>query len=238
MFMSDSFNQNKGFYTHDGIHFNSRGTSRYNKIINNIVGILNYHSFACANCGELNHKTFSCRFEMKIKCHKCNMYGHKQKFCLALKKEENANVTTVSNRFNTLLTLCSECNLLSCICKSTFSISQEYGISKRNKKGSVNYVIIEEKVNGNYSFDTTKKVSIAKLNSINDALITSDNADTLSQTCGQETLLNDKQLDTNCFMSDNDSNVIIAFDLLYPFPEANFLIDVKLFYIYVFTLAI
>ncbi|VDI54060.1 Hypothetical predicted protein [Mytilus galloprovincialis] len=83
MYMSDSFNQNKGFYTHDGIHFNSRGTSRYIKTINNIVGILNYHSYACANCGELNHKTSSCRFEMKIKCHKCNMYGHKQKFCLA-----------------------------------------------------------------------------------------------------------------------------------------------------------
>ncbi|CAC5404252.1 unnamed protein product [Mytilus coruscus] len=83
MYMSDSFNQNKGSYTHDGIHFNSRGTSRYIKTINNIVGILNYHSYACGNCGELNHKTFSCRFEMKIKCHKCNMYGHKQKFCLA-----------------------------------------------------------------------------------------------------------------------------------------------------------
>ncbi|CAC5360246.1 unnamed protein product [Mytilus coruscus] len=121
---------------------------------------------------------------------------------------------------------------------STFSISQEYGISKRNKKGSVNYVIIEGKVNGNYSFDTTKKVSISKRKSINDALITSNNADTLSQTCGQDTLIDDKQLDTNCVMSNNDSNVIIACDLLYSFPEANFLIDVKLSYIYVFTLAI
>ena len=121
---------------------------------------------------------------------------------------------------------------------STFSISKEYETSKRNKKRSVNYVIIKENVNGIYSSDTTKKVSIAKLNSINDALITSDNADTLSQTCGQDTFLNDKQLDTNCVMSNNDSNVIIACDLLYPFPEANFLIDVKISYIYVFTLAI
>ncbi|CAC5377334.1 unnamed protein product [Mytilus coruscus] len=122
--------------------------------------------------------------------------------------------------------------------KTDIRTFREYGISKRNKKGSVNYVIIEEKVNGNYSFDTTKKVSIAKRKSINDALITSNNADTLSQTCGQDTLIDDKQLDTNCVMSNNDSNVIIACDLLYSFPEANFLIDVKLSYIYVFTLAI
>ncbi|CAC5395511.1 unnamed protein product [Mytilus coruscus] len=75
MYTSDSFSQNKGFYTRDDIHFNSRGTSRYIKTMNNIVGILNYHSYACTNCGELNHKTSSCRFGKNIKCHKCNMYG-------------------------------------------------------------------------------------------------------------------------------------------------------------------
>ncbi|CAC5410203.1 unnamed protein product [Mytilus coruscus] len=83
MYMSDSFSQNKGFYTHDGIHFNSRETSRYIKTINNIVGILNYHSDVCAHYVELNHKTSSCRFGKKIKCHKCNMYGHKLKVCKA-----------------------------------------------------------------------------------------------------------------------------------------------------------
>lgn len=35
----------------------------------------------CFNCGEFNHRQSTCRFDHKIKCTSCHMYGHKSKLC-------------------------------------------------------------------------------------------------------------------------------------------------------------
>ena len=35
----------------------------------------------CVNCGELNHRVNSCRFDHKLKCGSCSRLGHKSKLC-------------------------------------------------------------------------------------------------------------------------------------------------------------
>ena len=41
-----------------------------------------YHQYrGCFNCGERNHSEGSCRFDVRIQCHKCHRYGHKASMC-------------------------------------------------------------------------------------------------------------------------------------------------------------
>ena len=35
----------------------------------------------CYNCGEYNHRQFSCRFDHQLKCALCHRFGHKQRLC-------------------------------------------------------------------------------------------------------------------------------------------------------------
>ena len=83
MFMKDEYNFNSRLYTRDGVHLNKRGTARYLKTINNMIGIIKNHVKKCSNCGEENHTTERCRYEQKLKCKTCGNFGHKQKHCIA-----------------------------------------------------------------------------------------------------------------------------------------------------------
>ena len=40
-----------------------------------------YHQRPCNNCGELNHDLPNCRFNYRLKCGRCNEYGHKTRLC-------------------------------------------------------------------------------------------------------------------------------------------------------------
>ena len=35
----------------------------------------------CYNCGETNHSHSECRFQLRVKCNNCNVYGHKTRLC-------------------------------------------------------------------------------------------------------------------------------------------------------------
>ena len=35
----------------------------------------------CYNCGELNHRVNTCRFDHRLKCGNCSNLGHKSKSC-------------------------------------------------------------------------------------------------------------------------------------------------------------
>ena len=40
-----------------------------------------YRLRTCSNCGERNHTLSDCRFDHKVKCNHCNVYGHKTRLC-------------------------------------------------------------------------------------------------------------------------------------------------------------
>ena len=35
----------------------------------------------CYNCGEMNHRQAQCRYDHRLKCGNCHLYGHKQRVC-------------------------------------------------------------------------------------------------------------------------------------------------------------
>lgn len=71
---------NSFYFGYDGIHLNRKGTSMLLRNMNTVIGILKRQPF-CDKCGEQNHTTNTCRFENRLKCFKCNHYGHKIKNC-------------------------------------------------------------------------------------------------------------------------------------------------------------
>jgi len=38
----------------------------------------------CANCGETNHTTNKCRYDLELECQLCHQYGHKSRYCFNL----------------------------------------------------------------------------------------------------------------------------------------------------------
>lgn len=72
-------------FSRDGIHLNRKGTSRYLHNINNVIGILHKLVVACNKCGELNHSTDYCKFQSRVKCFCCGLFGHKEKMCKYVK---------------------------------------------------------------------------------------------------------------------------------------------------------
>ena len=41
----------------------------------------NENGRGCYNCGELNHRANTCRFDHRLRCGDCNGLGHKRKLC-------------------------------------------------------------------------------------------------------------------------------------------------------------
>ena len=63
--------------------------SRQNKQHSHPSGSLVNHQFpnnervrnGCFNCGEFNHQQSQCRYDHKIRCELCHLYGHKRRLC-------------------------------------------------------------------------------------------------------------------------------------------------------------
>ena len=60
---------------------NSQSNHSYPKYINDRAQYGGRKSGGCFNCGELNHHQSKCRYDHKIRCDLCHVYGHKRRFC-------------------------------------------------------------------------------------------------------------------------------------------------------------
>ncbi|KAJ8024176.1 hypothetical protein HOLleu_36829 [Holothuria leucospilota] len=77
-------------YDHPNNHFRARDQLRQpplpnrftHQLNNNSDGGSKFYQRGCYNCGERNHTSNGCRFDLPVICRSCGVGGHKAKFCL------------------------------------------------------------------------------------------------------------------------------------------------------------